>query len=370
MNYYEVLGVPKTASQDEIKKAFHKLAHKYHPDKGGDEKKFKEINEAYQVLSDQQKRAQYDQYGRVFDQGAPGQDSGFSWAWGNPSARSGQGEVEFDFGDVGDIFEGFFSAQGGPASGWGGRRGKKDGRKGKDIQVDIEIPLERVLKESVETIDLAKQVSCHRCQGSGAEPNTKIKECFSCRGSGQVQQIKKTFLGSYTVSGVCPECKGEGTIPEKPCNVCKGEGRLKGQETIEINIPAGIDTNQVIRVDGKGDAGKKLGKAGNLFVRVLIKRHPVFERRGDDLFAENEINFSQAALGDEVEIETLEKTKLLLQIPAGTESGKVLRISGKGVPHFGGYGKGNLYVVLKIKTPKKLTKEQRKALDEMKKIGL
>jgi len=372
MDYYEILGITKSASQDEIKKAFHKLAHKYHPDKGGDEKKFKEINEAYQILSDKQKRAQYDQFGRVFENGQPGSGadgfSGFNWAWGNPSANSG--DVEFDFSDIGDVFEEFFSAQGGPASGWGGRRSRKDAKRGKDIQVDIEIGLEGTLKESVEKIELAKQVVCQRCNGNGAEPDSKIKECFSCRGTGQVQQVKKTIFGSYTTLATCPECKGEGTIPEKPCNVCRGEGRIKGQETIEVAVPAGIDTNQVIKIDGKGEAGKKGAKAGNLFVRIFVKQHPIFERRGDDLFAQSEVTFSQAVLGDEVELKTLEGTNILLQVPAGTESGKVLRISGKGVPHFGGYGKGNLYVELRVKTPKKLNREQKKLLDQLRKEGL
>lgn len=370
MDYYEILGVQKTATQDEIKKAFHKLAHKHHPDKGGEEKKFKEINEAYQVLSDKEKRAQYDQYGRVFDQNGAGPDmSGFNWAWGNPSTGSGQDGVEFDLGDIGDVFEQFFG-------GGGARRStKKDARKGKDIQVDIEIALERTLKDSVEKINLAKQVVCHRCQGAGAEPGSKVKECFSCRGTGQVQQVKKTVFGSYTTLATCPECKGEGTIPEKPCNVCKGEGRIKGQETIEINIPAGIDANQVIRIDGKGEAGKKGAKPGNLFARIFIKQHPVFERRGDDLFSQAEISFSQVALGDEIEIKSLEGTNILLEVPAGTESGKVLRISGKGIPHFAGTswgnsGRGNMYIELKVKTPKKLSRKQKEIFDELKKEGL
>ncbi len=365
MDYYEVLGVSRGATQEEIKKAFHKLAHKHHPDKGGDEKKFKEINEAYQVLSDQQKRSQYDQFGRVFDQGTPGGNQGFdfNWAWSNRGAPSGSGQdFEFDMGDLSEIFGDIF--------GGGRRTSRKDSRKGKDIQVDIEIPLEKTLKELVEKITLSKQIFCHRCQGNGAEPGTKLKECFSCRGTGQVQQVKKTFLGSYTTISTCPECKGEGTIPEKPCNVCKGEGRTKGQETIEIRIPAGVDTNQVIKIEGKGEAGKKQGKAGNLYVRILVKKHPVFERRGDDLFAEAQIGFPQAVLGDEIEIETLEKTKILLDIPAGTESGKVFRVSGKGIPHFGGYGKGNMYVELKIKTPKKLSRKQKELLEKLREEGI
>ena len=367
MDYYEVLGVPKTASQEDIKKAFHKLAHKHHPDKGGDEGKFKEINEAYQVLSDKEKRAQYDQFGRVFEQGGgpgfsgEGGPAGWNWAWGN--RNQGNQEVEFDFGDIGDVFEEFFN--------FGNQRPvKRDIKKGKDIQVDVELPLERILKESVEKIILTKQVVCHRCNGNGAEPGTKIKECFSCRGVGQVQQIKKTILGSYTTFAICPECQGEGTRPEKPCNVCKGEGRVRAEDTIEVTIPAGVDTDQVIRVEGRGEAGRKGGKAGDLYARIFVKKHTIFERRGDDLFTIAPINFSQAAMGDETEIETLEKTKLILDIPSGTESGKVLRISGKGVPHFGGYGRGNLYVELKIRTPKKLSKRQKELLDQFKKEGL
>jgi len=343
MDYYEILGVKKDASPEEIRKAFHRLAHKYHPDKGGDEKKFKEINEAYQVLSDKQKRAQYDQFGRIFDQGQPGSGPFEGWAWGTGS----QGGVEFDFGDIGDIFEDFFGVS--SPFGMGRRSSRKDIKRGKDIQVDIEIPLEQTLKNSVEKITIEKQIVCHRCQGTGAEPGSKIKECFSCRGTGQVQQIKKNIFGSYTKLTICPECRGEGTTPEKPCIVCGGEGRIKGQETVEINIPAGIDTNQIIRLDGKGGAGKRGGKPGNLFVRIFVKKHPVFER---------------------IEIKSLEGTTLLLEIPAGTESGSVLRISGKGIPHFGRIGRGNLYVELKIKTPKKITKEQKKLLEELKKQGL
>lgn len=362
MDYYEILGVQKSATQDEIKKAFHKLAHKYHPDKGGDEKKFKEINEAYQVLSDAKKRQQYDQFGRVFENGQPGGAGDYSWAWGN---RPFGEEVEFDFGDIGDVFEQFF---GGGSARTASR--KKDVKKGKDIQVDIEITLESVLKDFVEKINLAKYATCHRCAGSGAEPNTKIKECFSCRGTGQVQQVKKTFLGSYTVLSTCPECKGEGTTPEKPCNVCKGEGRTKTQETFEVKIPAGIDSNQIIKIEGKGEAGRRGGKAGNLYVRIFVKEHSVFERRGDDLFCQVWLNFSQAALGDKIELKTLEGTNILLEIPQGAEHGKVLRISGKGIPHYGGYGTGNLYVELRVKTPKKLSKEQKKLLEELRKAGI
>jgi molecular chaperone DnaJ len=354
MDYYEVLGVTKQASQDEIKKAFHKLAHKYHPDKGGDETKFKEINEAYQVLSDAQKRQQYDQFGKGFDQMGGGAAQDFNWAWQNQN-------INFDPEDLGDIFENFFSFGGG-----GGRASrKKDIKKGKDIQVDIEVALEETLQPIMRQITLNKLISCDRCHGNGAEPGTKLNECFSCRGQGQVQQVKRTMLGSYTTFATCPECKGEGTKPEKPCNVCKGEGRFKGQETITVTVPAGIDNNQAIEIEGRGEAGKKNGKPGNLYVRVFVKKHPMFLRKGDDLYVSKEIPYSTAVLGGELDMETLESKNIIVKVPAGTESGKILRISDKGIPRFGSYGRGNMYAELIIKMPKKVSREQKKLLEQL-----
>jgi len=226
------------------------------------------------------------------------------------------------------------------------------------------------LKNQEKEIILTKMIICSRCQGTGAEPGTKVKECFSCRGTGEVQEIKRTFFGSFTRYTICPECGGEGKRPEKPCNVCQGEGRIRGEEKIKIFIPAGIDSNQVIKVSGKGEAGRKGGKPGDLFVRVLIRHHPVFERRGDDLYISVPISFSQAALGDEIEVPTLEGVKLLLMVPRGTESGKILRISGKGIPHFSAAGRGNLYAELILKTPKKLTKKQKELLEQLRKENL
>jgi molecular chaperone DnaJ len=362
-DYYQILGVSKTASPDEIKKAYYKLAHKYHPDKGGDEKKFKEISEAYQVLSSKDKRSQYDQFGRVFEGGAAGAEPGFDfqWAWGKPGTDF---EEVFggDFGGLGEIMEEMF--------GFGTPRKRKNFKKGRDIEIDVEISLEEVLKGREKMVTLYKYVTCSRCQGSGAEPGTKITECFSCRGTGEVQQIKKTFFGSFTRYTVCPECGGEGHRPEKPCNVCRGEGRLKGEEIIKIWIPAGVDTNQVIKAEGKGEAGKKDGKSGDLYIRIFVKKHPVFARKGDDLYVSVPISFSQASLGDEIEVPTLEGPRIFLTVPSGTESGKILRISGKGVSRFSGHGRGNLYVQLEIKTPKKLSKKQKELLEKLKEEGL
>ncbi len=360
-DYYQILGISRDASQEEIKKAFYKLAHKYHPDKGGgDEKKFKEINEAYQTLSDKEKRTQYDRFGRTFEGGGvPGGD--FQWAWGRPDSN-----FEFDFGEFGDLsdmMEDLFGFGAAPKK-------KRDLKRGRDVEINLEISLEDTLKGKEKEVTLYKRITCSRCQGTGAEPGSKVKECFSCRGSGEVQQIRKTIFGSFTRYIICPECGGEGYRPEKPCNVCRGEGRLRGEEKIKIFIPAGADTNQVIKVEGKGEAGRKGGKAGNLYIRIILKSHSVFKRKGDDLYASVPISFSQAALGDEVEIPTLDGRKILLKVPTGTESGKVLRISEKGIPHFSGYGKGNLYVELIVKTPKRLSKRQKELLEKLKEEGI
>lgn len=356
-DYYQILGISKTASADDIKKAYYKLAHKYHPDKGGDEKKFKEISEAYQVLSNKEKRNQYDQFGRTFEGGGQNQSGfDFQWAWGKPN------NVEFDFGDLGEMMEEMFGS--------GIPRRKRDLKRGKDIEINMEISLEEVLRGKEKEISLYKQILCSRCQGVGAEIGVKINECFSCRGTGEVQQIKRTFFGSFTRLAVCPECKGEGKKPDKLCNVCKGEGRVQGEENIKIFIPAGVDTNQVIKIEGKGEAGKKGGKAGDLYVRIFIKQHSLFKRKGDDLYTFVPISFSQASLGDEIEIPTLEGTNILLKVPSGTESGKILRINNKGIPYFSRHGRGNMYVELFVKTPKKITKKQKELLEKLKEEGL
>ena len=366
-DYYKILGVSKSASEEEIRKSFHKLAHQYHPDKGGDEKKFKEINEAYQVLSNKEKRSQYDQFGQTFE-GAQAQGFGgfgrnwdFSSMWGGGPNQEG---VDFEFEDLGDIFDQFFGG------GFRGGTRRRERKTGKDIEVELEISLEDILKNQEKEIVIEKLAKCERCQGSGAEPGSKAKECMTCGGTGEVQQMQRTIFGSFTRTIVCPVCKGEGNIPEKICNVCKGEGRIKTEDKIKIFIPAGVDSNQVIKVEGRGEAGKRGGKPGDLYVKIFIKKHHVFERKGDDLYQKVPISITQATLGDEVEIPTLEGKNILLKVQAGTESGKLLRISGKGIPHFSGYGRGNLYVELTLKTPKKLTKEQKELLERLKEEGI
>lgn len=357
-DYYQILGVTKNATLDEIKKAYRKLAHQHHPDKGGDEKKFKEISEAYQVLSDKEKRAQYDRFGQGFEHTTrgPGGDN-FGWSWGTPGAG-----FEFGFEDLSEMVEEMF--------GFGQPAKSKDIKRGKDIELQIELALEDVIKDYQQKISLEKLIICSRCRGQGAEPGTKINECFTCRGSGRVQEIKQTFFGSFTRQARCPECKGEGKRPETPCNVCGGQGRIRGREDFPVFIPAGVDTNQIIRFDGKGDAGRRGGKPGDLYLRIILKKHPLFERRGDDLFLTRPISFSQAVLGDEIEILCLDKKKILLKVPPRTGSGKILRVSGKGIPHFGSWGRGDMYVKLTIKTPDRLTKKQKDLLEKLREEGL
>lgn len=362
-DYYQVLGVERSATPEEIKKAYYKLAHKYHPDKGtGDEKKFKEINEAYRVLSDKKKREQYDKYGRVFDGAYANQESSFSgfdtgFFWDQGFAGDNFSNINID---LEDLFGDFFGV---------GRHKKKDIRRGDDIEIELELDLKDVLRSQKKQININKYESCSRCGGKGAEPGSKINECYTCRGAGQVQQVKKTFFGTIARYTQCPTCHGEGYMPEKPCNVCRGEGRVKGYFSFDINIPAGVDSGQILKIRSKGDAGRRGGSPGDLYVRIIIKPHPIFTRKGDDIYMVVPISFSKAVLGGEVAIQTLEK-KIFLKIPPGTESGKVFRISGNGIPRFGAMGRGDLYVKINVITPKNLTKKQKELLEELKKEGL
>lgn len=363
-DYYQVLGVERSATPEEIKKAYYKLAHKYHPDKsGGDEKKFKEINEAYQVLSDKLKREQYDKYGRIFEGAYANQGGSFGGFNGfDPSSFWNQGFAGDGFPniDLEDLFGDFFGV---------GRQKKKDIRRGEDIEIELELELKDVLRNQKREININKHESCSRCGGKGSEPGTKVNECYTCRGVGQVQQVKKTFFGTIARYTDCPTCRGEGYVPEKPCNVCKGEGRVRGRFSVVIDIPAGVDSGQILKIRHKGNAGRRGGSPGDLYVRIIIKPHPIFTRKGDDIHTSVPISFSKAVLGGEIIIPTLEK-KISLKIPSGVESGKVFRISGHGIPRFVGIGRGNLYVKINIITPKSLTKKQKELLEELRKEGI
>jgi molecular chaperone DnaJ len=358
-DYYKILGVPPDASPEEIRQAYYRLAHKYHPDKGGDQEKFKEINEAYQVLSDKEKRAQYDKYGRVFEEtpyssGEPGFN--FEWFFSTD---------DFGFENLEDIFSEFFG-QGFPPF----RQRRGDVRQGRDIEIALDIDLETAFSGKKIDLEIEKFIKCQRCEGKGAEPGTKIKECFSCRGTGQVQEIKRTFFGAFTRWVVCPQCQGLGYTPEKPCNVCKGEGRVKGREKIVIDIPPGVDNNQVLELLGKGEAGKRGAKSGNLYVKIFVKPHPRFVRKGDDLYLTLPINYSLAVLGGELEIDHLDKSKIRVKIPSSFDLKNTLKIGGKGMPHFSGRGRGDLYLKFQVKVPKKLTKRQKELIEKLKEEGL
>jgi molecular chaperone DnaJ len=355
-DYYQILGVSRDASKEEIKKAFRKLAHKYHPDKGGDEAKFKEINQAYQVLSNEQKRAQYNQFGQTFDNNTQGgfDFSGFSDYF---SGAEPSGGIKFNFGNagIGDIFSDFFG---------GASNRKKTQAKGQDIAIDINIDLKEVLHESSRELNIQKFIRCDKCRGSGAEPGSDFEVCKKCDGKGKTETIRRTILGNFKEVKICDKCKGQGKIPKTFCSRCHGEGRIKELERLVIKIPAGIENGQVIKLEGKGEAGKINEIAGDLYVTIHINPHSIFARRGVDLFAEKEINFAQAALGDKIDFSTLEK-KITLKIPSGIQSGQIIKIDGMGLPYLGRAIRGNILVKIKVKTPRRLSRKTRKTLEQL-----
>ncbi len=368
-DYYNILGVGKEASDEEIKKAYRKLAHQHHPDKtGGDEAKFKEVNEAYQVLSDKEKRTQYDQYGQTFEQ-AQSQGSGFSGFDGFRDFSSYAEGFDFNFGggrdarhgggfsDIfGDIFE---------QAGFGGSGRRTRAARGEDIQVDVEITFSQMADGVEKEVELYKSVKCARCEGDGVEPGSKKVECAKCQGEGQIRTARRTILGTFQQTSVCPDCQGEGKIPEKKCKNCGGDGRVREYEKIKIKIPAGIKNGQTIRLENSGEAGERGGEAGDLYVNVHIEADKRFERKDDDIHSEVKISFSQAALGDKIAVETI-GGEVKLKIPAGTQSGEIFRLKGHGVKHLSRFGHGDQYVKIQVTTPTNLSREQRELLEKLK----
>lgn len=343
-DYYSILGVSRNATKEEIKKAYRKLAHKHHPDKqGGDENKFKKINEAYQVLSNEKKREQYDRFGK-----AGASSSGFG---GYSQGFSG-------FEDMGDIFEEMFGF---------GRRQQSRKRKGEDIKINISVSLLDVMNGKERTVSVYKFVACETCSASGSVPGSVKKTCPQCQGKGKVA---KNIMGAFSTFVTCSQCEGEGEIPEKECTQCKGEGRIKRKEDINFTIPAGISSGQTLRVSGKGNVGKKGAPAGDLFVEVSVEKHHFFTPKGEDLYCSVSVPYTDAVLGGKVDITLLSEKKIALKIPVGTPSGKIIRISGKGLPRLSGYSYGNLYVEVNVNVPKKVSKKQKDLLEELKKEGL
>lgn len=344
-DYYEVLGVEKGASKDEIKKAYRKLARKYHPDvnKEADaESKFKEAKEAYEVLGNEQKRAQYDQFGH-----AGTQNGGF-------------GGGAQDFSGFGDIFDMFF--------GGGGRRNPNAPQQGADLQYTMTLDFEEAVFGKETEISIPKDEECDTCHGSGAKPGTKKKTCSHCHGSGQLNQEQNTPFGKVVNRRVCHFCQGTGEIIEDKCTTCGGTGKVKKHVKIKVSIPAGIDEGQQIRVSGRGEPGKNGGPPGDLFVVIAIKPHEFFQRDGDHIFLELPITFAQAALGDEISVPTVHG-KVMFKIPAGTQTGKTFRLKGKGAPNVRGYGHGDQHVKVRVITPTKLTDRQKELLKEFNQLS-
>lgn len=363
-DYYKILGVEKSASQDEIKKAFRKMAHKYHPDKqGGDEEKFKEVNEAYQVLGNDQKRQQYDQYGADFDaQGGFGGGAGWedfmrAARGGGFSAKGGQAGG-WDFGDIdlGDLFGGMFSSRGGH-----GRRA----RRGNDIQVDVQLEFKEAVFGIEKEIRLTKNNDCGVCSGSGAEPGAKISTCSQCKGQGQVRQVQQTILGAMQTVGTCPSCGGAGEKAEKNCKHCGGDGRVRSESVYKVKIPAGIHDGGAIKLAGKGESAGAGGQNGDLYVVAHVKKDRFFERDNFDIYTDLHISYPQAVLGDKVEIETLDGPKRLV-IPDGTESHQQIRLKGLGVPNLRGSGRGSHYVRVIVDVPKKVNRKVKKIIEDLK----
>lgn len=356
-DYYEILGVPRSASADDLKKAYRKLAVKYHPDKNpGDkaaEEQFKELSHAYEILSDPQKRSAYDQYGHAaFD----------------PRARGGGGRGgnagfhdPFDIfrdvfgGNTGDIFEGIF--------GGGGRQDPTAPQRGSDLRYDLEIEFEEAAHGCEKEISVTKAESCETCHGSAAAPGAKRRACTNCGGRGQVISSR----GIFSVAQTCGQCHGAGQIIEKPCPTCHGHGRCEKKSQIKLRIPAGVDTGSRLRSAGNGEGGVRGGPSGDLYVVLHVRAHDIFQRDGDDLLCEVPISFTQAALGAEMQVPTL-TGQATIKVPAGTQPGTVFRLKGKGVKNVQGYGNGDLHVRLTVEVPTRLSHEQKAKLEEFAKL--
>lgn len=349
-DYYEVLGVSKTASADEIKKAFRKAAVQHHPDKeGGDETKFKEINEAYEVLKDQQKRQRYDQFGHAGVGGA----SGGGYSGGNPFEGFDRQNVHFDFGDggLGDIFGQFFG---------GGQQRSQGPRRGRDVEARIQLTFEEAVFGVEETISLDMDDECTHCKGTTVEPGHSMKVCDTCKGAGQQTRVMNTIFGAIQQAITCETCNGKGKVPEKVCTVCHGKGTERRKQAIKLKVPAGIDDGATIRLKERGEAIGD-GARGDLYVHIRVKAHKKFTREGDLILSEEHIGMVDATLGTEIDVETVDGT-VRMKIPAGTQSGTDFKLSGHGVPHLRADKRGAHIVSIIVDTPTKLTKKQKELL--------
>jgi molecular chaperone DnaJ len=342
-DYYEILGVDRSATKEQLKKAYRRKAREYHPDvnsNSGSDEQFKEINEAYEVLSNESTRAAYDRFGHAGVQGG------------------GAGFQDFSgFGGVADIFEEFFG-------GFSGRRRRTGPRRGADLRHDLTISFEEAVFGVDKEIRVTRPELCPHCHGSGAEPGTSPTRCINCNGTGEVRTMRKSFLGSFVNVSTCPVCSGTGETISTPCSVCNGQKQVRNTRTLKVKIPAGVDEDTQIRLNNEGAPGENGGPPGNLYVVLHIDKHQFFQRRGNDILLELEINIAQAALGDEINIPTVNGDDKL-NIPAGTQSGSVFRLRGKGVPYLRRRGRGDQLVITHVAVPKSLTSEQRKLFEEL-----
>lgn len=349
-DYYDVLGVDRSASEADVKRAYRKLARQYHPDvnkEAGAESKFKEIQEAYDILGSREKRALYDRFGHVgVGAGAPGFDFG-DFGFG------GFGDIGTEFEDIFDMFFG------------GSRRRTRAerARRGEDIRYDLEVSLEEAVLGKEHELGIFHLKQCDKCGGSGAKKGTKEQTCGTCGGSGQVKRAQRTILGSFTQVTTCQTCQGSGKVIKDPCHECSGRGVVKEKKTIKVKIPAGVDDGSRVRVTGAGNVGERGGKSGDLYIFIRVRPHPYFQRRGNDLFCKAEITFAQAALGDEIEVPTIEG-KVSLKIPKGTQSHTSFRLAGKGVPSLSSFGRGDLNVQVFVNTPENLSQREKELLKE------
>ena len=358
-DYYDVLGVSKTASADEIKKAYRKLAVKYHPDKeGGDEAKFKEIGEAYEVLKDQTKRQRYDQFGHAGVGGGPAGHAGGANPFEGFGGFDGQ-NIHFDFGDggLGDLFGQFF--------GGGGSRQRE--KRGRDIETAVTLDFTEAVFGTDKSFSLAMDEQCPHCKGSTVEPGYSMKTCPDCKGAGQQTRTMNTVFGQIQQAVVCPTCEGTGKIPEKACTVCRGKGTVRGEEKVTVKVPAGIKDQATIRLPGRGEAITG-GPRGDLYVHIRVKAHKQFKRQGDAILSEQQVSMIDAALGTEIEVATVDGA-VRMKVPAGTQSGTDFKLSGHGVPHAGSKTRGAHIVTMNVVTPTKLSKKQKELLEQFEKAS-
>lgn len=356
-DYYEILGVAKTASADEIKKAYRKVAMQYHPDRNpGDkasEEKFKEAAEAYEVLSDQDKRAQYDRFGHA---GLSGNGGGFG------GGNMNMDDIFSQFGDIfgEDIFGSFFGGGGGRARSGGRARGTR----GSNLRIKLKMSYEEIAKGATKTVKVKKYVSCNTCHGSGAKDKGSVQNCATCGGSGQVRKVTNTFLGQMQTVSTCPACNGEGTTITSKCTACKGEGRVYAEETVSIDIPAGVQEGMQLSLSGKGNAGERGGSPGDLIVVIEEESHPHLQREGLNVVYDMHISFPDAVFGASMEVPTIDG-KAKIKIPAGTQGGKIFRLKGKGFPAINSYERGDQLIHVNIWTPQHLTSEEKAMMEKM-----